>query len=109
MSQTVTPEMCGWRELVDIKELNNSEFFPFVAYKEKQCDFWKVVLKMGPKVYDKDKKEFVYFKDFKTNWVKTFYHYPEEPIFWLDACTESEVALACQVYSEIFNTLVKEN
>ena len=109
MTQIVTPAMIGWKPLTDISELSNNCHFPFVAYREKPYDFWNVVLKTSSTLYDKNKKEFIKYQDFKETWVEVFYYYPVQPMFWLDACTEREVALVCQVYSEIFNTPVKEN
>ena len=82
MVQIITPEMIGWKPLTDISDIKHQ---------------------------DRVTQKAVDYNDFKKNWIETFYHFPTEPIFWLDACTEKEVALDCQVYSEIFNTLVKEN
>ena len=82
MVQIITPEMIGWKPLTDISDIKH---------------------------WDRVTQKAVDYNDFKKNWIETFYHFPTEPIFWLDACTEREVALDFQVYSEIFNTLVKEN
>ena len=82
MVQIITPEMIGWKPLTDISDIKHQ---------------------------DRVTQKAVDYNDFKKNWIETFYHFPTEPIFWLDACTEREVALDFQVYSEIFNTLVKEN
>ena len=109
MTQIVTPAMIGWKPLTDISELKHNDFFPFIAFRENVPDKWTVKLYNGSSYWDRATQKAVDYNDFKKNWIETFYHYPEEPMFWLDACTEREVALVCQVYSEIFNTPVKEN
>ena len=109
MVQIITPEMIGWKPLTDISDIRHDDFFPFIAFREKISDNWTVKLYNGSSYWDRVTQKAVDYNDFKKNWIETFYHFPTEPIFWLDACTEREVALDCQVYSEIFNTLVKEN